>query len=58
MIIARTFEFINYFICSNAVSAEAQIGEGTKCWHRGLGCVVHYKAQIGRNCRILPNVII
>ena len=58
MTIARIFEFINYFICSNAVSAEAQIGEGTKFWHRGVGCTVHCKAKIGQNCRILPNVMI
>lgn len=56
--IARIFEFVNYFVCSNAVSAQAQIGEGTKFWHRGLGCTVHYKAQIGQNCWILPNVMI
>lgn len=56
--IARMFEFINYIICANAVSGQASIGKGTKFWHRGHGCTVHYKAVIGENCRILPNVMI
>lgn len=56
--LARMFEFLNYWICANAVSAKAEIGSGTKFWHRGLGCTVHYKAKIGRDCRILPNVMI
>lgn len=55
---ARFFEYLNYWICSNAISAKAEIGEETKFWHRGLGCTVHYKAKIGKNCRILPNVMI
>lgn len=57
-IFARIFEFLNYLICSNAVSARAEIGTGTKFWHRGVGCTVHYKAKIGNYCKILPNVMI
>lgn len=34
--LARMFEFVNYWICANAVSAKAEIGSGTKFWHRGL----------------------
>ena len=56
--LARLFEFLNYWICSNAISAKATIGDGTKFWHRGLGCVVHYNAVIGKNCKIFPNVMI
>ena len=55
---ARVFEFINYWICANAISASAEIGLGTKFWHRGHGCTVHYKVKIGENCKILPNVMI
>ena len=57
-VLGRFFEFLNYIICANAVSAMAKIGEGTKFWHRGVGCVVHYNVRIGRNCKILPNVMI
>lgn len=56
--LARIFEFANYWICANAISARAEIGAGTKFWHRGLGCTVHYKAKIGKNCKILPNVMV
>lgn len=56
--LARLFEFLNYWICSNAVSASASIGKGTQFWHRGLGCVVHFNAEIGENCKIFPNVMI
>lgn len=56
--LARFFELINYLLCANAVSAKADIGKGTKFWHRGIGCTVHYNAKIGRDCRILPNVMI
>ncbi len=56
--IARVFEFLNYWICANAISVRADIGADTKFWHRGLGCTVHYKAKIGKNCRILLNAMI
>lgn len=35
-----------------------EIGEGTMFLHNGLGCVVHPKAIIGKNCRIYQNVSI
>lgn len=56
--LARFFEFLNYLICANAISAKAEIGQGTKFWHRGHGCTVHYNARIGRDCKIFPNVMI
>lgn len=56
--LAKLFECLNYWICSNTISAKAEIGEGTKFWHRGMGCTVHYAAIIGRDCRILPHVMI
>lgn len=44
----RILGFVNYWICANAVLAKAEIGLGTKFWHRGLDCTVHYKAKIAR----------
>lgn len=49
---------MNYLICANAVSAIAVVGSGTKFWHRGIGCAVHYKAKIGYDCNIMPRVTI
>lgn len=53
---ARGLELISFMIASNAVSAQAVIGKGTKFYHRGLGCVVHEKTVIGNNCKIFQNV--
>lgn len=50
--IARLIELTNYFICSCSVSAKAEIGEGTVFYHRGLGCVIHPNAKIGKRCII------
>lgn len=44
----RILEFVNYWICANAVLAKSEIGLGTKFWHRRLDCAVHYKAKIAR----------
>lgn len=37
---------------------QTEIGEGTVSLHNGLGCVVHPKAIIGKDCRIYQNVSI
>lgn len=55
---ARIFELLSFVTGSNAISARSQIGEGTKFYHRGLGCVVHAKTVIGKNCIIFQNVTI
>ena len=45
-------------ISSNAISAQAEIGNGTVFLHHGLGTVVHEKAIIGKKCKIFQNVTI
>lgn len=57
-VLARIFEFTNYILCGNAISAKAKIDKSSKFWHRGVGCVVHFNAIIGKNCKIFPNVVI
>ncbi|HJC74847.1 MAG TPA: serine acetyltransferase [Candidatus Mediterraneibacter faecavium] len=52
------FEKISYLLGGNAISAKASIGEGTVFEHRGLGCVVHAKSKIGKNCIIFQSVTI
>ena len=56
--ISRFIELINHFICANSVSIEAEIGDGTIFYHRGIGCVVHPKAVIGKDCKIFQSVTI
>lgn len=56
--IGRWIELLNFIICSNAVSAKADIGIGTEFHHHALGCVVHEKTKIGDNCHIFQNVTV
>lgn len=35
--LARMFEVISMMLSSHAVSAEIEIGDGSKFWHHGLG---------------------
>ena len=57
-LLARFLEKLNMIICSNAISAKAEIGERTVFKHHGVGCVVHDDAVIGDNCTIMQNVTI
>lgn len=45
-------------ICACSVSVEAEIGDRTVFYHRGIGCVVHPKAVIGEECKIFQSVTI
>ena len=51
--ISRLLELMNHLICACSVSIDAEIGDGTIFYHRGIGCVVHPKAVIGKNCKRL-----
>ena len=57
-IISRIIELLNHTFCSCSVSIQAEIGEKTIFYHRGIGCVVHPKAVIGENCKIFQGVTI
>lgn len=56
--VARFVELADHIVCSNSISAHAKIGKGTVFYHRGIGCVVHPKAEIGKDCKIFQNVTI
>ena len=51
-------ELLEHFIFCNSISAKAKIGAGTYFYHRGLGCVVHPKTEIGSKCTIFQHVTI
>jgi serine O-acetyltransferase len=53
---AHIFEILSYILCTNAISAKASIGRGTKFHHHGIGCVVHPNTVIGNDCNIFQNV--
>ena len=54
--LARFFELISMTISSHAVSAQIEIGKGSRFWHHGLGCVALQTVHIGNNCTIFQNV--
>lgn len=56
--ISRILELINHLICACSVSIDAEIGNRTIFYHRGIGCVVHPKAVIGEDCKIFQGVTI
>lgn len=51
-------EIVYNIAYSNAISAQAQIGDGTVFFHHGLGCVIHRNASIGKQCNIMQNVTV
>lgn len=53
---ARFFELISMTISSHAVSAQIEIGDGSRFYHHGLGCVALQTLHIGKNCTIFQNV--
>ena len=57
-LLARLFEMLQQILCSNAIISKCNIGKDTVFFHHGLGCVVHYNASIGSNCKIFSNVVI
>lgn len=54
--LARFFEVLSMTISSHAVSAQIEIGDGSRFWHHGLGCVALQTVHIGKNCVIFQNV--
>ena len=56
--ISRIIELINHLICACSVSVDAEIGERTIFYHRGIGCVVHPKAVIGKEGKIFQGVTV
>ena len=50
--VASLVELADHIVCSNSISAHAKIWKGTVFYHRGIGCVVHPKAEIGKDCKI------
>ncbi len=56
--ISRILELINHLICACSVFVDAEIGERTIFYHRGIGCVVHPKAVIGKECKIFQGVTV
>lgn len=49
---------IIFLVFNSHVPSSATIGKGTKFAYGGIGCVIHSRTCIGRNCLIGSNVTI
>ena len=56
--VPRFMQQLNRLIFATDIPRSVQIGQGTKFAHSGLGCVIHEKAVIGKNCKLLQNVTV
>lgn len=56
--VSRILELTNHLICACSVAIDTEIGEGTTFFHRGVGCAIHAKAVIGKDCKIFQGVTI
>lgn len=52
-VIPRFMQQMNRLIFATDIPRTVKIGKGTKFAHSGLGCVIHERAIIGENCKIL-----
>lgn len=55
-VIPRAMQQMNRLIFATDIPRSVKIGEGTRFAHSGLGCVIHERTIIGKNCKILQNV--
>lgn len=56
--LGQMLDLLEHFVFSNSISARATIGARTYFYHRGLGCVIHPKAEIGTDCILFQHVTI
>jgi serine O-acetyltransferase len=54
----KVCEILQFLLFNSVIPVSATIGAGTSCDHRGIAVVVHSRAQLGKNCRIWPQVLI
>lgn len=56
--IPKLLQWLNRVLFACDIPRTVKIGKGTIFAHSGLGCVIHEKAIIGRDCKIYQNVTI
>ncbi len=57
-LVPRLFEALTFLLFNCSIPVSAEIGEGTRCGHRGIAVVIDPRARIGRRCLIRPQVVI
>lgn len=58
ILLPKIIQWLNRFLFACDIPRTVKIGKGTIFAHSGLGCVIHEKAIIGRDCKIYQNVTI
>jgi serine O-acetyltransferase len=58
MLLARLSEWIIFFFYNSYIPSSCSIGDGSVFAYKGIGCVIHKNARIGRNCIIGQNITI
>lgn len=56
--VAKAYEMLIYLVHSSFIPASCELGGGTIFGYKGIGCVVHKRAKVGRNCIIGQQVTI
>ena len=57
-ILPRFFSCLIFVLFNSSIPLTAQIGQGTRCSHRGIAVVIHRNAKIGNDCVIGAQVVI
>ena len=54
----RVVSFLGFALFNSSVPPSVEIGRGTRFAYGGIGCVIHARARIGRNCIIGQGITI
>ena len=57
-VIPKLITLLIFLIYNSKIPYTAQIGEGTKFGYGGIGCVLHDRTAVGKNCMVGSNVTI
>lgn len=57
-LLPRVCEALIFLLFKSTIPVSAEIGEGTRCGHRGVGIVIHPSASVGCRCLIRVQVVI
>lgn len=57
-ILPKVIYYFQFLLFNSSVPAQTEIGSGTKFAYGGIGCVIHARAKIGKNCIIGQGITI
>ncbi len=57
-LLPKCLELLIFLLYNSKISASTTIGRGSRFAYGGIGCVIHNRAVLGKNCMIGTNVTI